>query len=96
MNLPHAFAGAGLLIALLFAQAVTAERTALDVAGWKGSEAGPAEIVGLISAFETANLGARVEFTFLSRLDIEAVSPPHQQGNNTPDQEMSAIPGGVS
>lgn len=92
MTLSRSCAGVGLVVALSAVQAVSAQQDVLDVTGWKGSEAEPAGISDLITAFEAKNPDIRVEYSYIIRPDTDLVLPPRLQGNNAPDVMMTDMP----
>ena len=63
-------------------------QTVLDVVAWKGNEAEPAGLPGLIEKFEAAHPDIEVELTYVARKDVDKVIPPRLQGGNPPDVTM--------
>jgi raffinose/stachyose/melibiose transport system substrate-binding protein len=75
------------VVAALLTTTASAQ-TVLDVVAWKGNEAEPAGLPGLIEKFEAANPDIKVELTFVARKDVDKVIPPRLQGGNPPDITM--------
>ncbi|VWD06005.1 family 1 extracellular solute-binding protein [Burkholderia lata] len=75
------------VLSVLAAQVCAAPVT-LDVTGWKGGGAEPANMAALIAKFEKENPDIKVKFEYMSRNDTTTVVSSRLQGGNGPDVLM--------